>query len=96
MHCTNDAEKIDDHAEIMYNLIKRLNSSDKKLSKGATLELKQVWRLLCFQGQHILLYLESPINESAEAALKKGRKLTNFSQQFENNHIKRLKKGNVK
>jgi phosphate:Na+ symporter len=93
MHCTNDSERIGDHADIMFNLVKRLNSSGKKLSEDAVLELKHVWKLLCFQAQHILLYLENPVEENAKAALKKGKKLVNFSHNFEKNHIKRLNKG---
>ena len=96
MHCTNDAERIGDHAEIMFNLVKRLNSSGKRLSEEAIAELKHVWKLLCFQAQHILLYLENPAKENAEAAIRKGRKLTEFTQNFEENHIKRLKKGKCK
>ncbi len=96
MHCTNDAERIGDHAEVMFNLVKRLNISGKKLSEDAIQELKHVWKLLCFQAQHILLYLENPLPENAKAALKKGKKLVNYTQKFEKNHIKRLKRGKCK
>ena len=96
MHCTNDSERVGDHAEIMYNLVKRLNLSGKKFSEDAVLELKEVWQQLCFQAQHILLYLENPVDENAEAALEKGRKLLMLTQKSEKNHIKRLKKGNCK
>ena len=96
MHCTNDTERVGDHAEIMFNLVKRLNASGKKLSEEAVLELKQVWKLLCFQAQHILLYFENSEKRNATASLRKGEKLLTYTQKYEKNHIKRLKKGNCK
>ena len=96
MHCTNDAERIGDHAEIIFNLIKRLKLSAKKFSEEANLDLNQVWELLCDQAQNIILYLENAEIEKAEDALKKGKKLEVYMVKSEKNHIKRLKKGKCK
>ena len=96
MHCTNDSERVGDHAEIMYNLVKRLNLSGRKLSEDAVVDLKQVWQLLCHQAHLILLYLETPTHKGVEASLLKGRQLSLYTNKYERNHIKRLKKGNCK
>ena len=96
MHCTNDVERIADHAEIMINLIKRLKLSGKTFSEDAGSELDKAWKLLCSQAKSTLLCLETPLAKNAESALKKGEKLEAWTINLEKNHIKRLKKGKCK
>jgi len=93
MHCTNDAERIADLAEIMFNLAKRLKASGHDFTEDADKELNQIWKLLFSQAKNILIYFEKPNTSSVETAIRKGKKLETNTVKFENNHIKRLKKG---
>ena len=51
MHCTNDAERVADHTEVILMLTRRLAESGLSLSKEAVQELNELRDKLCSQAE---------------------------------------------
>ncbi len=94
MHCTNDAERIADHVEVILQLTERLSKTDRKLSETGAKDLKKMWELLDDQQKNVLAALGSDNPETIRFALKDERKLNKFAEKYELAHIDRLRKGN--
>ena len=93
MHCTNDAERIADHAENIMALTERLAKSDKKLSGASTKAIEKVWRILDHQAGNVLWALGTTDDSEVKAALKNERKVNRLTAEFEEENIERLRKG---
>ncbi len=94
MHCTNDAERIADHTEIILQLTDRLRKSGDKLSDVGRKELKKMWEVLNDEQEHVIAALGSDNPETIHFALKDERKINKMADKYEANHIERLRKGN--
>ncbi|MBN1863337.1 MAG: Na/Pi cotransporter family protein [Victivallales bacterium] len=93
MHCTNDAERIADHAENIISLAKRLKECKKKFSKDAEAEIDLMWGVLKRQAEHVIKSFERADISMADKAKKDERKLDKLAVKFEENHISRLRGG---
>ena len=94
MHCTNDAERIADHVEVIINLTERLKESDKKLSDAALKDLRTLWNILDDQAKNVIAGLADPNFKQVKTALKEEEKINKLADSFENAHIRRLREGN--
>ncbi len=94
MHCTNDAERMADHTEIILQLTDRLIKNEKKLSESARKDLKKMWELLNDQQKNVIAALGSDNPETIRFALKDERKINKLADKYEAGHIERLRKGN--
>ncbi len=93
MHCTNDAERIADHCETILGLADRLKKEQNPLSENAIAELKQVWQVLDSQAHHVIAGLEGAGAEVTRAARTEGHEVNRMADQFESEHIDRLRDG---
>ena len=93
MHCTNDAERIADHVEVIINLTERLKESEKKLSDAALNDLRTLWAILDDQAQNVIAGLADPNFKQVKTALKEEEKVNKLADSFENAHIRRLREG---
>ena len=94
MHCTNDAERIADHVEVILQLTERLANTGRKLSDSGVKDLRKMWELLNDQQKNVLAALGSNNPETIRFALKDERKINKFAEKYEQAHIDRLRKGN--
>ncbi len=93
MHCTNDAERIADHAENIVSLAKRLKECKKKFSKDADAEIELMWSVLKRQAEHVMKSFQKSDSSLAEKAKKDERRLDKLAAKFEVSHISRLRGG---
>lgn len=94
MHCTNDAERIADHTEIIIKLTERLVKADKKLSEVARNDLIRMWRILDDQARNVISGLDGDKLKRVRSALRDEDKINRLADKFESEHIARLRKGN--
>ena len=94
MHCTNDAERIADHVEVILNLTARLKESERKLSDAAVKDLQTLWKILDDQAKNVIAGLGDTNLQQVKTALKEEEKVTRLADSYENDHIKRLREGN--
>ena len=94
MHCTNDAERIADHVEVILNLTSRLEKSERKLSEAAVKDLKTLWDILDDQAKNVISGLQDTKLNQVKTALKEEEKVNKLADIYENEHIKRLREGN--
>ncbi len=94
MHCTNDAERIADHTEVILQLTSRLLKSEKRMSEAGRKDLKKVWEVLDDQAHNVIAALGSDSAAEIKFALKDERKINKLADKFEQSHIERLCKGN--
>ena len=94
MHCTNDAERIADHVEVILNLTGRLSESERKLSETAVRDLKTLWDILDDQAKNVISGLGDANPAQVKTALKEEEKVAKLADQFEIDHINRLREGN--
>ena len=94
MHCTNDAERIADHTELILQLTSRLVKNEKKLSEAGRKDLRKMWDVLNDQAKNVINALGSDNPDMVKFALKDERKINKMADKFESAHIDRLRKGN--
>ena len=94
MHCTNDAERIADHVEVILNLTSRLEKSERKLSEAAVKDLKTLWDILDDQAKNVISGLQDTKLNQVKTALKEEEKVAKLAENYEDEHIKRLREGN--
>ncbi|MEG1979564.1 MAG: PhoU domain-containing protein, partial [Victivallaceae bacterium] len=63
MHCTNDAERIGDHAENIIELTERLNNMERKISDDGKAELTKMWEILDDQAHNVMNALSGSDHE---------------------------------
>ena len=93
MHCTNDAERIADHTENIMNLTKRLTQAEKPLSGNAMEELTELWKTLGDEAGSVIKALNNTDRADIKVALKKETQINKLTDQYEQNHVSRLKEG---
>jgi len=93
MHCTNDAERIADHAENILNLAKRIEVSRSSLSGNAMDELGNTWKILSDQAGNVVECLNNTDNANVKIALNDEIEINNLVAELEAGNIKRLQQG---
>lgn len=93
MHCTNDAERIADHTANIMTLTKRLAKSKQKLSEGGQEEINILWKILRDQAKNVVKALDGTDSEKVHYALRGEKKINKLVDEYEKNHIERLKDG---
>ncbi|OGV54433.1 MAG: hypothetical protein A2017_03890 [Lentisphaerae bacterium GWF2_44_16] len=93
MHCTNDAERIGDHADNILRLAKRFEASKGKLSESGRKELGKMWELLHSQAKSVIACFDDTDVNNISVALKDEKQINKYAKSFEKEHVKRLKKG---
>ena len=93
MHCTNDAERIADHTEIILSLTTRLSEAEQQISEIGKEELNELYVLLKEQAKNTITSLEQYAPEEAQAAIDAEEKIHQLAEEFEANHIARLNQG---
>ncbi|MBU8902106.1 MAG: Na/Pi symporter, partial [Victivallales bacterium] len=93
MHCTNDAERIADHTANIMTLTKRLVKSKQKLSESGQKEINTLWELLRDQAKNVVKALHGTDSDKANYALRDEKKINKLVDEYEKNHINRLKDG---
>ena len=93
MHCTNDAERIADHAENILNLAKRIETSRCTLSGEAMTELENTWKILSDLAGNVVESLNNTDNANVKIALSDEIEINNLVAQLEAGNIKRLQQG---
>ena len=89
MHCTNDAERIADHAETIMKLTKRLAKSGIQLSDVARADLKELWDLLDFQAKNVTQALGGTDRELVESALASERRINKLTKKYEKDYTRK-------
>ena len=90
LHCTNDAERIGDHASVIQTLINQFHESGNKLSPAAEEEYNQLLDMLREQTGKTLAALEHPGEETKSAAMRSRASLLHLIEQYEFEHIQRV------
>ena len=93
MHCTNDAERIADHCEIILQLNDRMVQQDKKLSDTAKKDLKKLWKHVEVLSQQVIAGLEGHEQISEVILEQRINKIHSQADRIEADHIERLRKG---
>ena len=94
MHCTNDAERIADHAKSIIILTRRMaDEGAGKLSENAVKSLRKLWRTLDDEARQVIEGLDGTRRKPVKSALKDDRKVDKLAEKFESEHIERLRKG---
>ena len=93
MHCTNDAERIADHCEIILQLNDRMVQQDKKLSDTARKDLKKVWKHVDQLSQQVIAGLGGHEQISEAILEQRINKIHSLADRIEADHIERLRKG---
>ena len=91
MHCTNDAERVADHTEVIVGLTRRLAETGFQLSEGAVRELKELRDKLCDQAECAISLLERYDEKLQVRAENDEREIAKMVKRFEDTHIVRLK-----
>ncbi|MBE6384733.1 MAG: Na/Pi cotransporter family protein [Lentisphaerae bacterium] len=93
MHCTNDAERIADHCEIILQLNDRMVKQDKKLSETARKEVKKLWKHVEELSEQVVAGLAGKDQISSVILEQRLNKIHALADEFEAEHIERLRKG---
>jgi len=93
MHCTNDAERIADHTELILQLTDRLLKTGKKVSLSGKKDLRKLWNVLDDQARNTIAALGSTNPDQIKFAIKDERRLQKMAAKLEAAHTERLRKG---
>ena len=91
MHCTNDAERVADHTEVILMLTRRLAESGHKLSEEAMGELNELRDRLCSQAECAISLLDRYEDNLRIQAEKDEEEISRMVKRFEETHIDRLR-----
>ncbi|HPY91528.1 MAG TPA: hypothetical protein PLT23_12425, partial [Lentisphaeria bacterium] len=93
LHCTNDIERIGDHAAIILEQIDQIKASGVGLSSLALGELEQLHTLLIEQVECASGVLNKQVAQYLPRADELKEQIRTLTEKFEDNHIQRLKDG---
>ena len=93
MHCTNDAERVADHCETILQLNDRMVMQEKTMSDTAREELKQLWTLLDELARQVISGLDGREQITRAVLKQRMHKVHALADQFEAEHIDRLRQG---
>ncbi|MBO7741930.1 MAG: Na/Pi cotransporter family protein, partial [Victivallales bacterium] len=93
LHCTNDAERIGDHTEIIQRMITDFLENDGKLSATAEKEVDMLHEILASQAEMAGSLLENPSHDLVWKSAELYSRLKTMCDEYETNHLKRLTEG---
>jgi len=93
MHAVNDAERIGDHAENLFELAQLRNSKKLEFSESAFVELEEMFAAVSEQFNDVLQAIEKHDPSSATKALKLEELINQFDHDLHTNHVDRLEAG---
>ena len=93
MHCTNDAERIADHCETILQLNDRMVKQKSALSDSARQEISKLWGLLEELAQQTAAGLAGKDQISPAILEQRLNRIHAFADEFEAEHIDRLRQG---
>ena len=93
LHCTNDVERIGDHAELIRNITEKLNDSDIRFSPEAEAELKEIHNTLDKLAYATADLLEKNRFEAHTQATKLQQQLFATLDSSEAEHLARINNG---
>ena len=96
LHCTNDTERIGDHAEIIRAITEKLNSEKIRFSPQAEEELKKLHTLLNDLADAAVGLLAKNDSVSINHAKMLKEKIFSMLDRSEAEHIARINNGNCK
>ena len=91
MHCTNDAERVADHTEVILMLTRRLAESGHKLSEDAIGELNELQTRLSSQAECAIALLDRYEEKWCIQAAEDKEVISKLVKRFEETHIARLR-----
>ncbi|HPO91148.1 MAG TPA: Na/Pi cotransporter family protein [Victivallales bacterium] len=93
IHCTNDAERIGDHACNLMKFAEALHKNEQKIPNSIQGEIDYLWSILNNQAKHVLDCLQNTKKEDYVMALKDEDKINTLVKNIEKKNIKQMKKG---
>jgi len=93
MHTVNDAERIGDHAENLFELAELRNSKKLEFSESAFGELDVMFNTVQEQFDNVLKAIELRDPSYAMKALKLEELVNQYDHNLHNNHVERLETG---
>ena len=93
LHCTNDVERIGDHAELIRSIIARLQNDGLKFSADAETEYDDLHDTLAEYALTTLNLLERPSQELQESAARQNEKIQSMLNRSEAEHFNRISNG---
>ncbi len=93
LHCTNDVERIGDHAELIRNITEKLNDSDIRFSPKAEAELKEIHNTLDKLAYATADLLEKNSFEAHTQATKLQQQIFATLDSSEAEHLARINNG---
>lgn len=93
LHCTNDVERIGDHAELIRSIIARLQNDGLKFSPDAETEYDDLHDTLAEYALTTLNLLERPSPELQESAARQNEKIQSMLNRSEAEHFNRISNG---
>ena len=93
LHCTNDAERIGDHAAIIRRIQEQLQESERRFSPQATAELDGLHENLRDLADAVVLTLEKNTPENIANAKTLRHELVIALNNSERDHLQRIKEG---
>ena len=96
IHCTNDAERIGDHALIIRNMMEMFFKKNATLSEESNSEFNNLFSTLQAQAESTMELLENFSLEKMGETFELSGKMKLLCTESEKNHIDRLKNGQCK
>ena len=96
LHCTNDAERIGDHTEIIHSVIMRLQEGGLRFSPDAEAEYDQLHDALAVLAKATIKLLENPTHESRMEAIRLQERIQLMLDKSEKEHFTRASNGECK
>ena len=93
LHCTNDVERIGDHAEIIHATVRRLLDGDLHFSPDAEHEYDQLHDALARLTEATIKMLEAPSAANREAAVQLQEQIQSMLDRSETEHFTRISNG---
>ena len=96
LHCTNDAERIGDHAEIIHAAVLHLQEEHLRFSRKAEAEYDKLHDMLAKLAGATLKMLEAPTAEHRAEAARLQERIQQMLDRSETEHFTRISNGDCK
>ncbi len=93
LHCTNDVERIGDHAQVIHSAVRRLLDGELRFSPEAEHEYVKLHNALSQLNQATVQMLEVPSSEHQTAATRMQERIKNMLDTSEAEHMQRIVDG---
>ena len=96
LHCTNDVERIGDHAEIIHGTVRRLLSGELRFSADAEAEYNRLHDTLAELTAATIQMLEAPCPANRDKAVRLQGRIETMLESSETEHFTRISNGDCK